>query len=57
MDYQKMWEELKRKIEKDAEYHKSGVMQSMTESLQGEEKCKEILTLMAQIEETGGKKE
>lgn len=51
MDYKEMWETLRKEIEKDLEYHKSGVMQSMSESIQGEIKCKEFLDKMKKIEE------
>lgn len=51
MDYKEMWEELKNEITADLEYHKSGVMQSMSESIQGEIKCKELLNKMKKIEE------
>ena len=50
MDYKEMWEKLKKEIACQLELHKSGVMQSMAESIHGEAKCKEILTLMSQIE-------
>lgn len=51
MDYQEMWEKLKQKLISDVEYHKSGEMQSIAESIHGESKCKEILQYMTQIEE------
>jgi hypothetical protein len=51
MDYKEMWEELKDEITADLEYHKSGVMQSISESIQGEIKCKELLNKMKKIEE------
>ena len=51
MDYKIMWEELKKQINEDLEYHKSGAMQSISESIQGEIKCKEILNMMKKIEE------
>lgn len=50
MDYKEMWETLRKEIEKDLEYHKSGVMQSMSESIQGEIKCEEFLAKMNRIE-------
>lgn len=50
MDYKNMWEELKEKIEKDLEYHKSGVMQSIGESVHGAVKCGEFLKYMEEIE-------
>lgn len=50
MDYKEMWETLRKEIEKDLEYHKSGVMQSMSESIQGEIKCEEFLAKMDRIE-------
>lgn len=56
MDYQEMWAKLKQKLISDAEYHKSGVMQSISESIHGESKCKEILEFMTQIEEDERKK-
>ena len=51
MDYREMWEKLKQKLVSDAEYHRTGEMQSIAESCYGESKCKEILAFMAQIEE------
>lgn len=51
MDYQKMWESLKVKIESDLQYHKSGIMQSMAESIDGENKCKEVLGYMKKLED------
>ena len=50
MNYKKMWETLRKEIEKDLEYHKSGVMQSMSKSIQGEIKCEEFLAKMNRIE-------
>ena len=50
MGYKEMWETLRKEIEKDLEYHKSGVMQSMSESIQGEIKCEEFLAKMNRIE-------
>ena len=50
MDYKTMWEELRKEINKDLEYHKSGIMQSINESTQGEIKCKEYLEKMIRIE-------
>lgn len=50
MDYKTMWEELRKEINKDLEYHKSGIMQSISESTQGEIKCKEFLEKMIRIE-------
>ena len=50
-DYQKMWESLKVKIEADLRFHESGIMQSMAESFEGENKCKEILRYMESLEE------
>lgn len=51
MDYKEMWDKLKEEIEHQLESHKSGAMESMAESIQGELECREILSLMAQIEE------
>ena len=51
MDYQKMWKNLKEKINSDLEYHKLGEMQSMSESINGANKCQEILAYMTEIEE------
>ena len=50
MDYKAMWEDLKKEINKDLEYHKRGAMQSISESTQGEIKCKEFLDKMKRIE-------
>ena len=49
MDYKEMWETLRKEIEEDLEYHKSGVMQSVNESIQGEIKCEEFLAKMDRI--------
>lgn len=51
MNYEAMWNELKAKIESDLKYHRSGIMQSIGESINGEAKCKEVLNYMKQIEE------
>lgn len=51
MDYKNMWEELRAKIEKDLEYHKSGIMQSIGESCHGQLKCEEVLRYMKEIED------
>lgn len=45
-----MWSALRKEIERELEYHKSGVMQSMNESMHGENKCKEFLEIMDRIE-------
>lgn len=50
MDYKDMWEQLKIKVEKDLKYHKSGIMQSIHESIDGEMKCEEFLKYMEEIE-------
>lgn len=46
-----MWKKLKEQIQGDLEFHKSGIMQSMSESVVGEAKCEEILKYMEKIEE------
>lgn len=51
MDYEKMWHELKTEVEKELEYHKSGKMQSIYESVQGAVECEQILAYMEQLEE------
>lgn len=51
MDYQEMWAKLKQQVTSDLEFHKSGAMQSIAESIHGESKCREILNLMTRIEE------
>lgn len=51
IDYKSMWLELKEQTNKDLECHKSGVMQSVSESIQGEIKCKEFIAKMEKIEE------
>ena len=51
MNYEVMWNELKLKIENDLEYHRSGKMQSISESVWCESKCKEILDYIKKIEE------
>ena len=50
MDYKKMWENLKKEIVEDLEYHKRGDMQSISESIQGEIKCNQFLDKMRKIE-------
>ena len=50
MNHEKMWEELKTQIKNDLEYHKSGVMQSLSESINGEIKCEQFLRYMDEIE-------
>lgn len=51
MNYKAMWEELKAKINADIQFHKDGTMQSISESVHGEAKCKEFLGYMEKIEE------
>lgn len=51
MDYESMWNELKAEIKTDLRYYRSGSMQSISESVQGEIKCMEILSYMENIEE------
>ena len=51
MNYEAMWNELKAKIESDLSYHKSGIMQSIGEAVNGERKCNEILNYIKEIEE------
>lgn len=48
--FESMWYKLKNDIEGLLEYHKSGIMQSMSESVQGEVKCEEFLNLMNKLE-------
>jgi hypothetical protein len=50
MNYKNMWEDLKAKIEEDLAYHKSGIMQSIGESVHGVGKCEEVLKYMEDIE-------
>ena len=50
MDYKAMWDTLKAQINKEKEYHISGEMQSIAESVEGEKKCQEFLDLMESIE-------
>lgn len=50
-DYQKMWESLKKKIETNLRFHESGEFQTMTESIMGAIKCKEVLGYMKKIED------
>ena len=45
-----MWNELKRSIEYDLNFHRSGEMQSLVESIHGETKCEEFLHKMKEIE-------
>lgn len=54
MDYEQMWDSLKAEIEHDLEFHESGEMQSIGESIHGAEKCREILSYMMDIEEEYG---
>lgn len=51
MDYEAMWNELKAKIEKDLDWHRSGIMQSIGEAVHGECMCIEFLGYMKKIEE------
>lgn len=48
--YKLMWYNLKKSINRDLEYHKAGVMQSLAESVHGEAKCEEFITRMEEIE-------
>lgn len=45
-----MWNELKRSIEDDLNFHRLGEMQSLAESIHGETKCEEFLHKMEEIE-------
>lgn len=48
--YYDKWNELRKRVEADLEYHKSGEMQSMSEAVNGEAKCEEFLKYMEEIE-------
>jgi len=49
-DYAVLWNELKEEIANDMLFHETGEVQSINESVQCEAKCREILTIMADIE-------
>ena len=49
-DYKKMWNELKQFIESQRDFHKSGLMQSMHESIEGEKICNLLLKKISEIE-------
>ena len=50
LNYKKMWTDLKHKVTYDLKYHKSGEMQSISESVMGEVLCTKILEYMNKIE-------
>ena len=50
LNYTKMWTDLKHKVTYDLKYHKSGEMQSISESVMGEVLCTKILEYMNKIE-------
>lgn len=50
MDYEKMWKELKAKIEKDLQFYEDGSMCSMMEAAQGSMHCSSMLSEMKAIE-------
>ena len=51
MDYKEMWEKLKEEIIAKKVYHSSGEMQSLSEAIQGEAFCEEILKIISRIED------
>lgn len=51
LKYKNMWNELKTSINSKLEYHESGEMQSISESIQGVVNCTEILKNITSIEE------
>lgn len=50
MDYEKMWDELKAKVEEDLQYYQHGTDCSMMESSQGQMFCFSVLRYMHDIE-------
>ena len=52
MDYEKMWKDLKAKIEKDLQFYEDGTMCSMMEAAQGVMHCSAMLKEMEAIEDT-----
>lgn len=50
MDYEKMWNELKNKIQEDYQYYKDGSQCSLIESINGEIFCGNFLKKMTKIE-------
>lgn len=50
LNYEKMWKELKDKVNSILEYHKSGIMQSTMEAIEGQANCEQILNIMSKIE-------
>ena len=51
MDYEKMWKELKAKVEKDLQFYEDGTMCSMMEAAHGSIHCSEMLKEMEAIEQ------
>lgn len=52
LKYKRMWTDMRAFIEGQLSYHKSGEMQSIAESIQGEVQCESFLNKMNQIEDT-----
>ena len=50
MNYKKMWEELKTKVEKDLDFYKSGIACYLMESIHGTANCESILKDMKELE-------
>lgn len=50
MDFEKMWNDLKKYLEEGKNYYKKGVMCSLSESTWGEEVCSDILKEMEEME-------
>ena len=56
MYYQRMWENLKERIDRLKESYIGGDMMSMAESFEGEKNCEEFLKIMNEIESEEKKK-
>ena len=50
MNYEKMWKDLKAKIEKDLQFYEDGTMCSMMEAAHGSMHCEAMLKEMEAIE-------
>lgn len=48
--FEEMWNELKKSVKDKLDYHKSGIMQSLAESIHGETECEQFIHMMEEIE-------
>jgi hypothetical protein len=51
MDYEEMWQELKRKVVDELEYFEDGTMCSFVEAVHGKIHCNWFLNTMRELEE------